>query len=35
MDEGRIVETGPPAQLFDAPRSERLQRFLRRVQAEP
>jgi len=32
MDEGRIVESGPPADLFEAPRSERLQRFLGRIQ---
>jgi len=35
MDEGRIVETGPPAELFDAPCSDRLQRFLGRLQARP
>ena len=28
MDDGRIVEQGPPTQLFAAPRSERLQTFL-------
>ena len=28
MDEGRIVEEGTPAELFDAPREERTQRFL-------
>jgi polar amino acid transport system ATP-binding protein len=28
MDDGRIVEQGPPAQLFAAPRSERLRAFL-------
>jgi putative amino-acid transport system ATP-binding protein len=31
MDGGRIVEQGPPAQLFDAPRDERTESFLRRV----
>ncbi|WP_329053910.1 amino acid ABC transporter ATP-binding protein [Amycolatopsis sp. NBC_01488] len=31
MDAGRIVEQGPPAQLFDAPQSPRLQRFLSQV----
>jgi polar amino acid transport system ATP-binding protein len=28
MDDGRIVEQGPPRQLFSAPRSERLRAFL-------
>ena len=31
MDGGRVVESGPPAQLFDSPREERTQTFLRRV----
>ncbi len=31
MDEGRVVEMGPPEQIFDAPRSPRLQRFLSQV----
>jgi putative amino-acid transport system ATP-binding protein len=31
MDGGRIVEQGPPAVLFDAPKDQRLQAFLRRV----
>jgi polar amino acid transport system ATP-binding protein len=31
MDAGRIVEQGPPAELFDEPRSPRLQRFLSQV----
>ena len=31
MDEGRIVEAGPPEQIFDDPRSERLKRFLAEV----
>jgi ABC-type histidine transport system ATPase subunit len=28
---GRIVEQGPPAELFTSPRDERTQRFLRRI----
>jgi ABC-type polar amino acid transport system ATPase subunit len=28
MDEGAIVEEGPPAQVIDSPRNERTQRFL-------
>ncbi|NLS16264.1 amino acid ABC transporter permease/ATP-binding protein [Rhizobium sp. P40RR-XXII] len=31
MDEGRIVEAGPPEQIFDDPQSERLKRFLAEV----
>jgi polar amino acid transport system permease protein len=31
MDEGRIVEAGPPQQIFDDPQSERLKRFLAEV----
>ncbi|MFS0732319.1 amino acid ABC transporter ATP-binding protein [Microbacterium sp. 1P10UB] len=31
MDEGKIVEVGTPEQIFDAPKSERLQRFLSEV----
>ncbi|WP_439384669.1 amino acid ABC transporter ATP-binding protein [Amycolatopsis lexingtonensis] len=31
MDAGKIVEQGPPARLFDAPQSPRLQRFLSQV----
>ncbi len=31
MDEGRIVEVGPPDQIFDAPQSPRLKRFLAEV----
>ena len=30
MDEGKIVETGIPADILDRPREERTQRFLRR-----
>jgi len=30
MDEGRIVEEGPPGDVLDRPRMERTQRFLRR-----
>lgn len=31
MDEGEVIEAGPPEQLFDAPQSPRLQRFLSEV----
>jgi polar amino acid transport system ATP-binding protein len=31
MDEGKVVEAGPPAVLFDNPQSPRLQRFLSEV----
>ncbi|TNC50833.1 amino acid ABC transporter ATP-binding protein [Rubellimicrobium rubrum] len=31
MEGGRIVEEGPPSQIFDAPRDPRTQEFLRRV----
>jgi putative amino-acid transport system ATP-binding protein len=31
MDGGRIVEQGPPGELFEAPKDPRLQGFLRRV----
>jgi polar amino acid transport system ATP-binding protein len=31
MDEGRVVESGKPADLFDRPQSPRLQRFLSEV----
>jgi polar amino acid transport system permease protein len=31
MDEGRIVEVGPPGQIFGQPKSDRLQRFLSEV----
>ncbi|WP_156686260.1 amino acid ABC transporter ATP-binding protein [Mycobacterium sp. Marseille-P9652] len=31
MDRGKVVESGPPEQIFDAPRTERLQRFLSQV----
>jgi polar amino acid transport system ATP-binding protein len=31
MDEGKVVEIGPPADLFDDPQSPRLQRFLSEV----
>jgi len=34
MDGGNIVEAGPPKQIFDAPRDERLKRFLKRVSRE-
>ena len=31
MDDGRIVETGPPEQVLDAPQHERTKAFLARV----
>jgi polar amino acid transport system ATP-binding protein len=31
LDEGRIVEAGTPAELFESPREERTRRFLRRL----
>ncbi|UVK37446.1 amino acid ABC transporter permease/ATP-binding protein [Mesorhizobium sp. AR10] len=31
MDEGRIVEVGPPAEIFDRPQSPRLKQFLAEV----
>ncbi len=31
LDEGRILEEGPPAQIFSSPREERTRRFLDRV----
>ena len=31
MDKGRIVEHGPPAQIFDAPKTERLREFTARI----
>jgi polar amino acid transport system ATP-binding protein len=31
LDEGRILEDGPPEQIFTAPREERTQRFLQRI----
>jgi polar amino acid transport system ATP-binding protein len=33
MDQGVIQEEGPPDQIFDRPRTQRLQDFLRRLQA--
>jgi polar amino acid transport system permease protein len=33
MDEGQIVEQGPPEQVLDRPSQERTQRFLRLVEA--
>jgi ABC-type polar amino acid transport system ATPase subunit len=33
MEDGKIVEQGPPAQLFDNPQSDRTRRFLRELHA--
>jgi len=32
MDEGRVIEQGPPEQVLDHPKNERTQRFLRMVE---
>ena len=32
MDEGRIVEQGPPTELLERPTQERTQRFLRLIE---
>ena len=34
MDEGQIIEEGPPEQVLDQPRHERTQRFLRMVEPQ-
>jgi ABC-type polar amino acid transport system ATPase subunit len=31
MDEGEIVEMGPPEELFTSPREERTRRFLKHI----
>jgi polar amino acid transport system ATP-binding protein len=31
LEEGRIIEQAPPAELFTEPRDERTRRFLRRI----
>jgi polar amino acid transport system ATP-binding protein len=31
LDAGRILEQGPPRQMFSEPREERTRRFLQRV----
>jgi polar amino acid transport system ATP-binding protein len=31
LDEGRILEQGPPAQIFSTPREARTQQFLQRI----
>jgi ABC-type polar amino acid transport system ATPase subunit len=31
FDEGRIVEEGPPSQIFEAPQHERTRRFLSQI----
>ncbi|HYY12070.1 MAG TPA: ATP-binding cassette domain-containing protein, partial [Kineosporiaceae bacterium] len=35
MDEGRVVEQGPPSEVIDNPREERTRRFLSMVAREP
>jgi polar amino acid transport system ATP-binding protein len=31
MDHGKVVESGPPEQIFEGAQTERLQRFLSQV----
>ena len=31
MDQGEVVESGPPAEIFDNPRSERAQDFFGKI----
>jgi polar amino acid transport system ATP-binding protein len=31
MDRGRVIETGPPAELFDAPKTERARDFVTKI----
>ena len=31
MDEGRVIETGPPAQIFDNPRTDRCKEFVGKI----
>jgi polar amino acid transport system ATP-binding protein len=31
LDAGRILEEGPPEQIFSTPREERTQQFLQRI----
>jgi polar amino acid transport system ATP-binding protein len=31
MADGRVVEVGPPAQIFDAPQTPRCAEFVRRI----
>jgi polar amino acid transport system ATP-binding protein len=31
MDQGKVVESGPPEQIFEAATTERLRRFLSQV----
>ena len=33
LDEGQILEEGPPDEIFSAPREERTQQFLQRIVA--
>jgi polar amino acid transport system ATP-binding protein len=35
MDQGRIVEQGPPADLREHPKTDRLKQFLSRLRRDP